>query len=111
MKRFGATIRALREAKDISLRKFAEQVGVSPTYQSKVERDQFAPPSEEVVRKMAQLLDQDVDWLLALAGKVASDLPEIVQERPKLMAAFLRTAGKMSTKNIEKLLEQMKKPK
>ncbi len=111
MKKFGATIRALREAKQISLRKFAEKVGVSPTYQSKVERDEFPPPGEQTIRRMAQHLDQDEDLLLGLAGKVSSDLPEIVQERPQLMATFLRTASKLSDANIEKLLKQMQKMK
>ncbi len=111
MKKFGATVRALREAKQISLRKFAEMVKVSPTFQSKVERDEFPPPGEETVRRIARLLDQDEDWLLALAGKVASDLPEIVQERPQLMATFLRTASKLSDDSIQKLLRQMQKMK
>ena len=111
MKKFGATIRALREERQISLRKFAEQVGVSPTYQSKVEREEFPPPGEATVKKIAALLQQDEDFLLGLAGKVASDLPEIVQERPQLMATFLRTAGKLSDAQVEKLLKQMQRMK
>ena len=42
---FGATVRRLREEKKIGLRKFAQMVGMSPTYLSKVERDEFKPPS------------------------------------------------------------------
>jgi hypothetical protein len=60
---------------------------------------------------MAALLQQDEDFLLGLAGKVASDLPEIVQERPQLMATFLRTAGKLSDAQVEKLLKQMQRMK
>jgi transcriptional regulator with XRE-family HTH domain len=109
MKKFGATIRNLREREGISLRKFAEAVGISPTYVSKVERDEFAPPGEETIRKIAQILKQDEDWLLGLAGKVSSDLPEIVQNRPQLMATFLRKAGKLSDESIAKLLKNMDK--
>lgn len=47
---FGATVLRLREERKIGLRKFAEMVGMSPTYLSKVERDDFNPPSEEKVR-------------------------------------------------------------
>ncbi len=111
MKKFGATVRELRLQKQISLRKFAENVKVSPTYQSKVERDEFAPPGEDTVRRMAQFLEVDEDWLLGVAGKVSSDLPEIVQKRPELMATFLRSAGKLSDNNIQKLLKQMQKMK
>jgi transcriptional regulator with XRE-family HTH domain len=109
VKTFGATVRKLREQQGISLRKFAEQVGISPTFVSKVERGEFAPPGEEKVRRMAQLLGQDEDAFLALAGKVSSDLPEIVQDRPQLMATFLRKAGKLSDESIQKLLKQMEK--
>jgi HTH-type transcriptional regulator, competence development regulator len=109
VKKFGATVRELRENKQISLRKFAEKVGVSPTFQSKVERGDFAPPSVETVKRMAQALEVDPDWLLGLAGKVSSDLPEIVQKRPELMATFLRTADKLSDENIQKIVKQMQK--
>ena len=47
---FGATVRRLREEKKIGLRKFAQMVGMSPTYLSKVERDEFAPPAEDKVQ-------------------------------------------------------------
>jgi transcriptional regulator with XRE-family HTH domain len=111
VKTFGATIREAREQQGITLRKFAEQVGISPTFVSKMERDEFDPPKEENIRKMATILSIDADVLLGLAGKVASDLPKIVQNRPQLMATFLRKAGKLSSENIEKLLKQMEKMK
>jgi transcriptional regulator with XRE-family HTH domain len=111
MATFGATVRKLRDERSISLRKFAEEIGKSPTYVSKFERDEFPPPGEETIRSIARILEQDEDWLLGLAGKVSSDLPDIVQERPQLMATFLRAAGKLNTENIEKLLKQMQKMK
>lgn len=111
MKQFGATIRALREKKGISLRKFAEAVEISPTYQSKVERDEFAPPGEETIRRMARLLEQNEDELLGLAGKVSSDLDEIVQQRPQLMADFLRMAGKLTDEQIKKEMKRLDKIK
>ena len=45
-----------REAKEIGLREMAKMIGVSPTYQSKVERDEFPPPAEDKVRKIAKIL-------------------------------------------------------
>jgi transcriptional regulator with XRE-family HTH domain len=64
---FAATLRRLREERKIGLRKFAHMVGMSPTYLSKVERDEFNPPSEEKIRAIAAALGQDADELLALA--------------------------------------------
>ena len=49
--KFGAFIRREREAKDIGLREMAKKIGVSPTYLSKVERDEFPPPVEDKVKK------------------------------------------------------------
>ena len=71
--RFGQYIRELRTAKGITLREFARQLDVSPTYVSQIEQDKFSPPAEERIVRMAQILGVDVDELLALAGRVAED--------------------------------------
>ena len=42
---FGPYIRDLRMDTGITLREFARQLGVSPTYISKVEQGKFAPPA------------------------------------------------------------------
>ena len=56
--KFGAFIRRQREAKDMGLREMAKKIGVSPTYLSKVERDEFPPPAEDKVRKIAAVIGQ-----------------------------------------------------
>lgn len=96
-KTFGATVRELREAKKrtdpaFSLRRFALAVGVSATFLSKAENDEGPPPGAEKVKRMAELLDKDPDEMLALAGKVDPELPDIIRERPRAMADLLRTA-------------------
>ena len=55
--KFGAFIRREREAKDLGLREMAKMIGVSPTYLSKCERDEFDPPAEDKVRKIAAIID------------------------------------------------------
>jgi transcriptional regulator with XRE-family HTH domain len=89
---YGSATRARREELEIGLRAFAKKLGVSPTYVSKVERDELPPPAESRVKATAVLLDFDPDELLALAGKVSSDLADIIRERPTTMASILRTA-------------------
>jgi HTH-type transcriptional regulator, competence development regulator len=105
---FGATIRNLREERGIGLRQFARTVGVSATYLSKIERGELPPPAEDRVKEIARLLDQDPDELLALAGKVASDLNEIIRSHPRELASFLRTASGLSGRELERLTEQAK---
>ena len=105
---FGATIRGLREKRGIGLRQFARMIEVSATYLSKIEREELHPPAEDRVTEMARLLEQDADELLALAGKVAADLNEIIRSQPREMALFLRTASGMSGQELERLTKQVR---
>ena len=109
--RFGQYIRELRTAKGITLREFARQLEVSPTYVSQIEQDKFSPPAEERIVRMAQILGVDVDELLALAGRVAEDLPEIIRRHPRELATFLRTAKGLSADEINRLAKQAEKIK
>lgn len=108
---FGAKVRRLREERGITLRKFAEIIGASPTYVSKMEREQFPPPGEEKIKAIAATLGEDPDEMLALAGRVSSDLPQIIQRFPREMATFLRTAEGLSPAQIEELTRRLKRRK
>jgi len=110
-KSFGALVRRQREAKEIGLREMAKKIGVSPTYLSKIERGDFDPPAEDKVRKIAEIIGRDADELLALAGKVASDLTEIIRQRPREMADFLRTAKGLAKADIARLVREAQKAK
>jgi len=95
MKSFGGYIREKREGlkrgdRSYSLRQVAFRIGVEPAYLSKIERGDFPPPSEEKIRLLASELDEDVDLLLALGGKVSTDLLEIIRRRPQLFSELLR---------------------
>lgn len=104
---FGQWLRRTREGEGITLRKFAEMVERTPTYISKIERGELDPPAEEVLRDVARILKQDVDDVISRAGRVPSDLPEIIKRQPHEMALMLRTAKRMSPEQLTKLLESM----
>ena len=96
MNGFGEYIRQQREAlrqddRSYSLRQVAERVGVQPSYLSKVERDEVSPPGEETIIKLAAELGEDADMLLAMAGKVSSELQAVIRRRPKLFAELIRS--------------------
>ena len=110
-KSFGALVRREREAREIGLREMAKMIGVSPTYLSKIERDDFDPPAEDKVRKIAEIIGRDPDELLALAGRVASDLTDIIRQRPREMADFLRAAKGLSVEDMARLARQAQKAK
>ena len=109
--KFGAFVRQERVAKELGLREMAKMIGVSPTYLSQVERDEFSPPAEDKVRKIAEIIKIDVDELLALAGKVSSDLSEIIRERPRELAALLRTTKGMTADDVVNLAREAEKSK
>jgi len=83
---------ALNEAQPgkFSLRKVAEMSGIHPSYLSQVENDKLAPPAEETIKRLADVLGEDPDVLLALGGKVSSELQGIIAKRPTLFAQLIR---------------------
>lgn len=92
---FGKYIRKRREAlkledKRFSVRQVARRIDVEPAYLSKIERGDVAPPSEAKIRALADELGDDPDLLLAMAGKVSSDLQEIIRKRPREFADLIR---------------------
>lgn len=109
--KFGAFVRGRRKERDIGLRKMAKDIGVSPTYLSKIERDEFTPPTEEKVRAIAKIIECDPDELLAMAGRVPSDLADIIKRQPAEISALLRSANGLTAEEIARLAETAKKAK
>jgi transcriptional regulator with XRE-family HTH domain len=109
--KFGAFIRRERDGKEIGLREMAKMIGVSPTYLSKVERDEFAPPAEDKVRAIAKIIECDADDLLARAGRVSSDITDIIKRHPVELAALLRTTKGLTREEIVRLARRAQKAK
>lgn len=83
------------EDRRYSVRQVAQRIGVEPAYLSKIERDEVAPPSEAKIRALAVELGDDPDVMLAMAGKVSTDLQEIIRKRPELFAQLIREMKKL----------------
>ncbi len=114
LSRFGDYIRRRRthlreEGADYSLRRVAGRVWVEPSYLSKVERGQTAPPSETMTRMLAEELDEDPDVLLALAGKVSSDLQAVIRKRPKLFAELIRQLKDLPDDAVLRIVREARK--
>lgn len=107
---FGDLLRTIRVAQGYSLRKFAEMVKVSPTYLSQVEQGKVQrPPTAERVRVMAELLDENPDEWIALAGRMPADLTDIIKKEPVEMPALLRAAKGMTADELRKLTKNLQK--
>jgi transcriptional regulator with XRE-family HTH domain len=109
--KFGAFVRRRREVREIGLREMAKMIGVSPTYLSKVERDEFPPPAEDKVKAIAEIIECDADALLARAGRVSSDISDIIKRQPIELAALLRTAKGLKAEDIVGLAREAQKAK
>jgi transcriptional regulator with XRE-family HTH domain len=106
---FGQVLRETRLAKGFTLRKFAEEVGLSPTYVSQVEQENVDPPTAERVKTMAELLGANSDEWILLAGRVPEDLPGIMQKQPTAMPELLREASGLTPQQLQDLLERVRK--
>ena len=71
---FGQTVRFHRNAKGFGLNEFAERLGVSPAYWSRVEREQENPPRDDLVERVAAILEVKLDDLFCEAGRLPPDL-------------------------------------
>ncbi len=110
---FGEYIRTRREelrAEDrrFSVRQVATRIGVQPSYLSKVERGEVAPPGEATIQALAAELGEDPDVLLALGGKVSSDLQRVIRQRPALFAQLIRDLKDMPDHAVLRLVREVR---
>ena len=110
---FGSYVRTTRqkrfiEDRSFSVRQLAQRIEVEPSYLSKIERDQVAPPSEATITRLARELGEDPDILLAMAGKVSSDLQQIIRRRPQLFADLLRQLRDAPDRAIESVAREIR---
>jgi transcriptional regulator with XRE-family HTH domain len=115
---FGARLKALRLAKQLSQRELAEKVaqrlkeqdgrGFDFTYLSKIENGRIPPPSQHAILVLAEVLGADSDELLALAGKAPADVGKQLQnEKARL---FFRSAvdRKLTPEQWDELIKKLK---
>ena len=85
---FGLSVRAKRTEQGIGLNDFAERLGVSPAYWSRVEREQENPPRDDLVERAAAILGVRLDDLFVEAGRLPpdmrDDLKQVVQAYRRL---------------------------
>ena len=110
---YGEFIRDRREAlkegdRSFSVRQVAQRIGVEPAYLSKIERGEVAPPSEAKIIALAEELGEDTDVMLAMAGKVSTDLREIILKRPRLFADLIRELKTMPDQAILRIAREVR---
>ena len=113
MTTFGCFVRERRESlreddPKYSIRRVAQRMGIQPSYLSKVERDEVAPPSEKTTVKLAKELKVDHNELLARAGKLSSDLQKLIRDRPVLFAEVIPELHKWPDHAVLRLVREVR---
>ena len=110
--KFGEFVRRKREEKEIGLREMAKMIGVSPTYLSKVERDEFPPPAEDKVqgdRQDHRAATPTICWRGQAGCRPTS--PTSSSAIPCELAALLRTTKGLTADDMARLARQAQKAK
>lgn len=87
---FGAFIRERRNERGLTLLDVAADVEVSVPYLSRIERDRENPPKDELIRRLAQVLDIPEDEAFAAAHRLPPDLQGRASEVFALYRRFSR---------------------
>lgn len=104
----GDRLKRVRSSRGLGLRATANLVGISATYLSRVENNlETSPPSEEKIRSLANVLQDDFDELMQLAGRVPSEVTDLIKSDSN-MPAFLRRAREQNL-TAEKLMKMLEK--
>lgn len=119
---FGERVRELRAAKNMTQRELADAValrllksdegrGFDFTYLSKIENDRMRP-SVAVITRLAEILQADLDELLALAGRLPKDIGKTLTES-SAARAFFRSAQELNLSEADwkKLLAELERRK
>lgn len=104
-KSLGDLIREARTPKG-SLRDFAKKLDITPSYLSDIENDRRVP-AEEVLRRIAELLELDFDELMAKAGRFGEDADRYMRKHPTVGVLFRQLSeSKTPDDDLAKLLKR-----
>jgi transcriptional regulator with XRE-family HTH domain len=114
---FGGEIARLRKKRQQTIRELASKVilkegrPMSASYLCDIEQGRKNPPGLDVIRRMAELLDGDLDRLLRLAQRTPPDIQEIVQENENVrrMLRKAKQLGFRDWKRVEHYIESHSK--
>jgi len=88
--KFGNYLRRCRQAAGLSLRELAEIGQINPAYLSRVERG-IVPPSDALIRSIADALKIESESLFLLAGRVPANWQKAISNSPSRIAETFRS--------------------
>lgn len=89
--KFGDYIVHLRKEKGLTQADLAKRASMKVPYLSKIENNRVEPPSEEIIRSLASILEVDPYDLSFHAGKVPKDFNEMILKNKEIFL-YLKTS-------------------
>ncbi len=93
-KAFGDYIKTLRRTRDIGQRELSRFLGISPSYINDIENNKRPAPRKEIIKKIADILEANLEYLYDLAGKaknsIPPDVPDIIKKNNEI-SSLIRT--------------------
>ena len=105
---FGSRVLMLRTDKRMGIRELGRALGVSAMHISNLEKGK-SMPSPELVEKIAQVLEGDLDELLHLADQLDPAVVNVIQSNPYTVPSLLRSAKNLTPEQWAKLQKQVEK--
>ena len=97
-KTLGDVIRDARVAAKKGLREFSRELGITPSYQSDIENDRRVP-AEDVLQKIAAVLDLNFDDLMARAGRFGEQAERYMRRTRPRAHSSARSARRTSARS------------
>jgi transcriptional regulator with XRE-family HTH domain len=85
--RFGEAVRQRRRELDIGLNDFADRIGISAAYWSRIERNREKPPRDELIERAAAVLGLRLDDLFVHAERLP---PDMQRDLPRVVSFYRR---------------------
>ena len=103
---FAERLGELRAERRMGIRELGRAVGVTGMHISNLEKGKSAP-SAELVLKLAEALEANVDELLYLADQVSPEVVDVIHQNPLAIPNFLRSAKNLTPEQWELLQKQV----
>lgn len=104
-------IKQIRTERKMGIRELGRAVDVTGMHISNIEKGK-TKPSPELLKKIAVVLEENVDELQYLADQVDPEVVEVIHSNPTAVPSFLRSAKNLTPeqwKTLQKQVERMSK--
>jgi transcriptional regulator with XRE-family HTH domain len=105
MKSLGGTLKELREIQKFTLRQVEEVTGISNAYLSQLENDKITKPSANVLYKLSNIYNVELNTLLAAAGIIEK---QAAPPNKLLNSIAFSTESSLTKEEEDALLEYLK---